>query len=211
VGVGLVTDILFNPLHPLIVLIDYPHVLRLPVLGPVLRKIEGAFASVGRFLASRRAGNEPTGPPRSARSALASSVLGSIFVVAMVVAGILGIDSWPVSVYPRFAQRVSRDRVTARAFAFMIVGNGGSEREVKPSFYPIEDSSGVMRFLKQTRRQSARRENPHVALVARIVRENCGPFAPGERLRIYDFTYRVDPDERDGKKHELRLLAETGF
>ncbi len=210
VGIALVTDIVFNPLHPLIVLLDFPYLLRGPRVSRVIAPLTTAWAKVEAWFEARRrrAGRTDRAPVRSARAA---TVIGSFLVVAMIAAGSFGISSWPISVYPRFAQRMTRDRTMTRGIAFMVVGVDGKEREVNPSFYPLEDSSAhsivARRLRKEVRR--GRADGLYVTLVARLVRENCGPFPEGERLRIYDFSFASDPDERDGKKHDFTLVVET--
>lgn len=212
VGIALVTDIVFNPLHPLIVLLDFPYVLQGPRVARLVAPLRAAWAKVEAGFEARRlrARRSDSAPVRSARAATA---VGSFFVFSMVVAGAFGINSWPVSVYPRFAQRVSSDRAMTRGVAFMVVGLDGKEREVNPSFHPVEDSAVHSSLARRLRKQprSERADGVHAALLARFVRENCGPFQAGERLRIYDFYFASDPDERDGKKHDLKLLAETGL
>ncbi len=58
--------------------------------------------------------------------------------------------------------------------------------------------------LKAKHRQAALDE--HVALLARLVRENNPPMPAGTRLLIYSFDFHVDPAERAGDQRKRSLI-----
>lgn len=209
IGIGLTTDIWFNPLHPLIVLVDFPYVQRLRVIGPLCARIEKIWMSLAGRIPVRESSGASLVPRRSAR---ASAVVGSTLVLAMFVTGTIGLHTWPVSVYPMFAKRLENKRSRAKTFVYAIVSEDGSEREIEPSFHPMEDTSGMRRVITAVRKyqlNGSSKGQVYLDLVARFVRENSGPFEHGDRLRIYEYVIPVDPDERDGKRRQQKLVAET--
>jgi len=219
VGVGLTMDIWFNPLHPLIVLIDFPAVFQLRGLAP----IRVLAMRVWRRRSEARGDAEPTptepsSPPPSVPPnrlawgpSLPTWVLGSAALFGMIYTGAAPIDTWPVAIYPRFHHRVKEPPRDSTALRLVVRSKDGSERVLPPTSHPIEDTAAVFRIARATQRlknqNMGRRFKEHVALLAYYAREAHGPFEPTDRLLIYTLRFKVDPAERG--EPELSLIAET--
>jgi len=215
-GVGIAMDIWFNLWFPLIVLIDLPELLsvvpfsrlRAPLLQLWGWLEERVRALVPRL---RLPVSEVFSPPLPSGSFAA----GSVLVLGMFVAGLGPIDSWPIALYPHFSDRAARAPRTSMGLEFVIQDAAGHESVLKSNFYPLGDSASAFRIvraaidLKAKHRQAALDE--HVALLARLVRENNPPTTPGTHLFIYRFDFHVDPAERGGDRRTRSLIAETAL
>jgi hypothetical protein len=213
-GIGLMMDIWFSMYFPLIVLIDLPQLLQVPpfrwIAGPVTRSWGWLAARVTELVPRlRNEASEVLIPPPPA----ASFVAGSVLLLAMIVAGIAPVDSWPVSVYPRFSDRGGGVTRTSFGLAFVAKPPDGPEKDLHIEFRPFEDSAGVFRVVRAAINEKKRgREaalDAHVALIARVVRENSPPMPKGTRLFIYRFDFSVDPEDRVNDKRKRSLIAET--
>jgi len=202
-GVGLSMGIWFNPIHPLIVLFDYPGILELKPLSRLR----------SRWIQST--GTPPTAAApslRTARAAHAAFVLGSVFCFGQVLAGLAPIDSWPIAIYPRFATRNKPPR-TSSALRFVVQSGQGSQREVRPRFVHFgNDSASVTRIISSLldgkRKNKAEKFEGYSKLLLRIAEEELGAFKPGDTFLIYRYTFPTDPALRQGNDSEDELIAE---
>lgn len=213
-GVGLMMDIWFSVYLPLIVFIDFPQLFELaPFSWSVrpARRLYAWFAERVTRLVPRlgREGTDVLVPPAPA----ASFVVGSVLLIAMVVCGLAPINSWPVSIYPRFSDRGGHPPHTGFGLAFVATPPNGEAKELKIEFRPFGDSAAVFRIARGAMEAKRRRRDAdldrHVALIARVVRENSPPMPAGTRLSIYGVEFKVDPEERVNSKPRRSLIAET--
>ena len=203
-GVGLSMGIWFNPLHPLMVLFDYPRILELEPLSRLRN----------RWM--RTMGTSPTAAAlqlRGARTAHAAFVLGSLFLFGQVLAGLAPIDSWPIAIYPRFASRNKPPR-TSSALRFVVQSEQGSQREVRPRFVHFgDDSASVTRIVNSLvdgkRKNKAEKFEGYSKLLVRIAEEELGAFKPGDTFLIYRYKFPTDPALRRGNDGEDELIAEV--
>lgn len=190
-GVGLTMGIWFNPIHPLIVLFDFPQLLEHPLVAPLLkvwRKFFGTFENEPAEVAPRL-------EPQGERLRLwPSATVGAFSLAGMLLTGILGVNSYPWGVYPRFEKRVHRSPSFVRELEFVVVDAKGRRKVIHPKFEPIEDTGKIRIMLrplldaddsKVTRRR--------LALVQRLVRETEGPFKRGDKLELYSYKWLLDP------------------
>jgi hypothetical protein len=189
-GVGLTMGIWFNPVHPLLVLFDFPEVLEHPALSwcaPLRRRLKRANPKAA-----------PLGqPPSSARSSYRlwpAAVAGAISLTAMFVTGTLGINSWPWGVYPRFHERVSGELGGTQQFEFVVLRKDGRRRVVHPTFAPLQDTAQIHVMLRRLLDPESRNFTRGLELVQRLVLETAGPFERGDRLEIYAYEWLLDPD-----------------
>jgi hypothetical protein len=213
-GIGLMMDIWFSMYFPLIVLIDLPQILDVPpfrwIAGPVRRSWAWLVALAKRVVPrlTRETADALVPPPPAA-----SFVAGSVLLLAMIVAGIGPVDSWPVSIYPRFSDRGGSPPRSSYGLAFVAKLPSGEEKDLKIEFRPFEDTAGVFRVVRaaiNAKKRGRQAElDEHVALIARVVRENSPPMPPGTRLFIYRFDFSVDPEDRVKDTRRRSLIAET--
>lgn len=203
-GVGLLMNIWFFAVHPLILLIDYPRLFP----ARALRALHRAEARIPARLRAP-ALPEPRAAGPSSHSAAASFVLGAILVSGMIVAGIGPIDSWPIAVYPRFADRSQRVRETSVALRFFRRTAGGTEQELPGTLAPLGETEvyRVVRAALEHKRVHQTFPPEHLALLTRLVRENHGPFSRGDTLLIYRYEFPVDPRLRRTWTPKLDLVA----
>ncbi len=213
-GIGLMMDIWFSMYFPLIVLIDLPRVLEVAPFRWIARPVTGLWAWLAATLTRlvprlQREGSELLVP----RPPAASFVAGSVLLLAMIVAGLGPVDSWPVSIYPRFSDRGGSPPRTSFGLAFVAKPPEGAEKELKIEFRPFEDSAGVFRIVRaaiNAKKRGRQAElDEYVALIARVVRENSPPMPNGTRLFIYRFDFSVDPEDRVNDKRRRSLIAEA--
>jgi len=213
-GVGSTMGIWFSLWFPLIVVLDFPELfgvapfswLRKPVFRIWNAVEERVRARVPRLKEPAAEVLVP-GPPAAAFAA------GSLLVLGMFVAGLGPIDSWPIAVYPRFDDRNASAPRTSFGLLYVVQEPGKEERELKSNFFPLGDTASAYRIVRAAIQAKAKKRqallDEHVALLARLVRENNPPMPSGTRLMIYRFDFHVDPAERAGDKRKRSLIAET--
>lgn len=234
VGVGLLMNIWFIPIHPLILLLDYPRVLP----ARVRTAVSHAGANLLTILRARMPGvaaarlTEPGSPSsdppaspnvtaaplpatrevaRAAYWAVASSLVGSVLVSGMFVAGIAPIDSWPIAVYPRFATRVARPRETSTALRFVRKSTKGEERLLPGPMAPLGDAElfRVIQAALSHKAQYGEFPRAHLDLLARLVRRNHPSMESGDSLLVYQYQFPVDPNARRRWRPQFELVAQT--
>lgn len=187
IGIGLCMDIWFSSVQPLLVLLD-------------VRAWPGTTPA-------------KVAPAHPSRATAAPLIVGGSLFFAMCVAGLAPINSWPISVYPRFANRTEKVVHEGHSLAFAVRHANGAERPLRAAFEPLGDSAAVHRLVRATRKlqsQGKERElQEHLHLLARLARENSGPFVPGDKLVIYEFSFPVDPDRRHSASRALSPLSEV--
>jgi hypothetical protein len=206
-GIWLSMDIRFNPYHPLVLLFDFPDILP-TVVARRLTPIWSQFKTRARGLVPTRWVSTALEEPRLARSIGGSFVMGSLLVFAMFIAGFSPIDSWPIAVYPRFANRTEKVRTSAVGLRFKVVTPAGVERELEPAAASFGEST-MRSALRRRRRDKPSQVRRELAVVADMLRQRGDHFEPGTRLLVYRYRFPVDPDERDKATPQLSLVAET--
>jgi hypothetical protein len=212
-GIGLSMDIWFVIWFPLIVLIDLPEVLTVApfswVAPPITRAYGALSARLAELLPRLRYADSS---PRMPRPPAASTTVGSLLLLGMLIAGFAPIDSWPISVYPRFSDRTLAPPRVSSSVLFVAQPPHEKPRELKIQFLPFSDSAGVFRVVRSAiglKKRNRKAFDEYIALITRIVRENSPPLPVGTRLFIYSYDFRVDPAERTHEPPQRALLAET--
>jgi hypothetical protein len=221
IGVGITMTIWFDPVYPLIVLLDFPQVLDSPIVRPIARRFAGVATGLRERWARVDAAlvrlgqrwnvyRECTAPRRI--SWPLSLLVGATTFGSMVYAGVVGFHSWPVSVYPKFAGRTKNPPRKSYGLTFHAKAPDGTERDLVTSFLPVEDSASIYLMLNTAKRRM-RRDDEEGAMsiygfITRIVLGNNPPLARGERVVIRQFEFWVDPARRDGKRGRSEVLVE---
>jgi hypothetical protein len=235
-GVLLVMGIGFSLALPWMVLIDFPGVLdRFPfryVAKPARRgwawlmaKLPGIPLRKGvKPAESVEASEAEAAIPAPTRAPPQVTIwppllVGSALLASMVYAGIAPVNSWPMSVYPLFANRGHRVRHKGSSLEFALKRADGSIRDLgRIEFKPIGDTAAVFRIAREIssdeggsrrRRANAARKELLLQLVVRIVRENVPDLGDATHLLIYSRPFLTDPDERFANPFERELVTET--
>jgi hypothetical protein len=189
VGVMLLMNIVFHPLLPLVLLLDFPHLpiavaARLPrrfsqKLEPVLKT---ARAMPGKLVSARTATREAK--PRSGAPAF---VVGGSATLMMIVAGLVPIDSWPIAVYPRFSKRHHGVKLIAQSVDITVSGGADApERSLTGRLGRL----GSPRTVRLFREMNNLRSNPtefrqYAAMIVRLLRDNGAALDPGDSVTLY--------------------------
>jgi hypothetical protein len=216
-GVGLSMNIWFSLGLPMIVLIDFPEILAMRPFAWIAPPLQRAWAWLAERLQGRipRLRNDDRAPRPLPPPPGASFAVGSIFLLGMFVAGLGPVDSWPLSIYPRFSERSYNGPRTSFGLAFTAQPPGGAEQDLKIQFRPFEDTAGVYRLVRSAIQAKSRHHDQalgkYVSVIARVVRENSPKMPKGTKLFIYRFDFHVDPEDRVHDKRQRSLIAEAEF
>jgi hypothetical protein len=148
---------------------------------------------LGRRDASTTGGAEPvrrTGP--------AVAWTGSALLLANAACGAFRIDSWPVSVYPRFD--TVRTEPRTRSLDVRVERHDGTAERIRPHIR----LAGLRSVLRLEDRSL---QDQKLAALARLIRADGLTLAPGDRLRFYAVTRSSLPEDR-GREIERVLLFE---
>jgi hypothetical protein len=207
IGVGLAMDIWFDFWWPLIVLLDFPDVLKLGHFASgILRTGEGRRWPLGN--AARE------GATRTRDPGARSFVVGAVMLLAMFVAGLAPVDSWPVAVYPRFQSRPASVPTDGYLFEYWAKTKSGDLKPLTPDFYPIDDSAGMFRLmwksLDMKRAGDTTGFQRRITFLARLVRFNNRASVPSaEKVIVYLTSFPLEPDERKLTEKTRELVAEV--
>lgn len=213
IGVGYTMNIWFDIWFPLLVLLDFPK-LRLPGVSQLVSRVKLAVARLPESVRSQLLPPDTPDRPSLGTSTAATTVVGSILVFSMFVAGLAPIDSWPIAVYPRFDSRDSSPSSRSYALQFGVRNSKGVERELPSAFQKLADDTAAFRIARATLRLKGKAKNQaaldrHLELLKRLVRENFGPLEPGSQLLIYRSDFEIEPEERKRQRPRRRLVLET--
>ncbi|HET9931260.1 MAG TPA: hypothetical protein VFQ35_11255, partial [Polyangiaceae bacterium] len=185
IGVGLTLGIWFSPFVPLILLADIPEIFELRAFRPLLRLGEKARARLSRFFVDRP--ERPT-TLRNPRWTAASMLVGSFWLAGMFIAGLGPVDTWPIAIYPRFADRKSRPTSTGMTLGFVHVRRDGSEHELPNILDVLGDSASAFRVARTVIRARQRKDYRTLTrfeeLFVRCAERVMGPLQQGEQLRV---------------------------
>ncbi|MGH7293056.1 MAG: hypothetical protein ACREJT_17675, partial [Myxococcota bacterium] len=162
---------------------------RLPLalpLVPLLAWLAGG-ASAGAPPAVRR---EPAGT-------FGPAVVGGLLLAANIYCGIFSIDSWPFSVFPRFAGIARPERT---ALEVVVRSPAGELTNVNPGLRP----QALVHLLQATGRDQQARV---AALEDYLVRHEV-TLAAGERLEVYEVTRSTAPEDRGREPLQRKLIAQ---
>jgi len=197
-GVGVTMGIWFNPIHPLIVLFDFPQVLEHPLVSPLVKLWRRAFPQLAGTA------NAPVAfldGGKARQNLWPAAVVGGISLAGMLYTGARGINSYPFGVYPRFEHRVHGEPEARQELEFVVV-SGNRRRIIHPTFAPLGDTGKIHVMLGALfERRSSKEFRERLPLVQRLVRENEGPFKRGDRLEI--FAYDLLPEPALPKKERV--------
>jgi hypothetical protein len=209
IGIGLTLDIWFSPFVPLILLADFPEVLALRPLRPLARKIEQLRA---RWPASFEGAKDRPTATRDLRWAAAASVVGGLWLAGMFAAGVAPIDSWPIAVYPRFAERKSSPTSTGMNLGIFLVRSAGSTVELPNALDALGDSAATYRVARTVVRARHKNDRKTLGQYERLfvmaAERVHGPLQAGEQLRVLSYEFPADPNERSDRG-EGSLVLET--
>jgi hypothetical protein len=211
IGIGLSMDIWFDFWWPLIVLLEFPEVLRVFRVGPLAARID--------------AGKErqwPLGPVTAPNAILprdsgaSAFVVGAALLFAMSVAGLAPVDSWPIAVYPRFDSRPDHMPMVGQLFEYWAKTPSGQFIELEPNFAPIEDSAAVARIIRKALELRQRGDGPasnrRLRFLGDLVRSNSRtPIPQGSRLVVYLVWFPLDPALRTSVAKGRQLVDEVDF
>lgn len=230
IGVLLLMSIEFNPIHPLIVLLDYPGLLKLApfrwlaktwnahLAAPLTRLSSGLAAGLQR-LAARSPLLAPrptvTSASASSRSAAGALLVGGTLLFGMFHVGFAKVETWPLSVYPCFSRRRTEPPAEGVALSTFLQPQHGPRREIQVNYYPLVDTNAIHNLLTSALRNRRRRRdasNPKLDAVLEIVKKNVGERQPGDELLFYEWHFATDPDERRSDvPHDERFLTKLTF
>lgn len=200
VGIGFTLGIWFSPFVPLILLADVPQIFELRALRPLARVGQKLGEPLRRIL---RLASAETTRVRSPRWAAAAFVVGAVWLGSMFVAGLGPVDSWPVAVYPRFADRKKGPTSHGMALGVFVVHRDGSELELPTALDVLGDPAAVYRVARTVIRARHRKDyktlTQYEDLFIRLAERVYGRLQSGEQLRVLSYDFPSDPSERTGR------------
>lgn len=164
---------------------------RLPLALPIL--------PVLAWLARRGAtsGDARSTGHRAAASALGPAVVGGLLLAANIACGIWSIDSWPFSVFPRFAG-IARPESTA--LEVVVRSPAGVLTRVSPGLRP----QALVRLLQA---KGSDQQARVAALQDYLVRHEVTHSA-GEILQVYEVIRSTAPEDRHNEPLQRKLIAQ---
>lgn len=199
-GIGFTLGIWFSPFVPLILLADFPKIFELRALRPLARVGSKLNGAVERVIPP-----SPAEPARfrSPRWTAAAFIMGSFWLTGMFAAGLGPIDSWPLAVYPRFADRKNGPTTRGMALGMFIVHRDGSELELPTALDVLGDPAAVYRVARTVMRARERKDyktlTRYEPLFVRLAERVYGRLQEGEQLRVLGYRFPSDPAERTGR------------
>ncbi|HET9960358.1 MAG TPA: hypothetical protein VFQ61_37965 [Polyangiaceae bacterium] len=220
-GVGLTMGIWFSVFFPLIVFIDFPAVLRLWPFRYAAPILIAAFETARRRLSLRPQPAPALDSNRSHYSASAPPLLvGLLLLTSMLYAGLVPVDSWPISVYPLFNSRVGKAPERGSWLEFALSGPDEQRRELgRLTFAHLQDNAEAYRIAREVapgfdpkyrpKKMSEEDKQRYIDLIARFVRESVGETGDAETLLIYRREFLLDPELRGTRSFARDLVAEV--
>jgi hypothetical protein len=156
---------------------------------------ERLAARLGRRGEHRDAG---VGPARRAEPAVAW--IGAALLLANAACGAFRIDSWPVSIYPRFSRL--RTEPQRSSLELRVERSDGSVERIRP---PVRFGLGSSLTPEDASAPSAR-----IAALAELLRADGLGLAPGDRLRCYAVTRSILPEDHRRVLGEVLLYEVEG-
>jgi len=157
-----------------------------------LRRLVESDASIG-------AGEPRTLSMLPRRSSRPVVIVGSVLLIANVYCGVRAIDSWPFSVYPRFAEVVRS--TTRRSLEVVARSATGASRPAQ-----IDIPEGVVNRILETDDAS---ERARCLGGVRTLIRHWSKLAPGESAQMFAVERSVLPEERDRDPLRRELLLEV--
>lgn len=209
IGIGFTLGIWFSPFVPLLLLADVPEIFEMRPLRPLLQLAKNAVGPLQKFLAGS---SERADTRRSPRWTAASVLVGSVWLGGMFIAGLGPVDTWPVAIYPRFADRKAAPTSSGMTLGFIHARADGTERELPNALDVLGDSAASFRVARTVIRAKQRKdyrtltrfEELFVICAERLI----GPLQRGDQLRVVYFRFPADPSEREGRG-PAHFLLET--
>lgn len=200
IGIGFTLGIWFSPFVPLILLADVPEIFEMRPLRPLLQFANNAVALLPKFLGASPEGADTR---RSPRWSAASTLVGSVWLGGMFIAGLGPVDTWPIAIYPRFADRKSAPTSNGMALGFIHVRANGTERELPNVLDVLGDSAASFRVARTVIRARHRKDYRTLTrfeeLFVRCAERVIGSLQDGDQLRVVYFQFPADPGEREGR------------
>ncbi|HYD46983.1 MAG TPA: HTTM domain-containing protein [Terriglobales bacterium] len=158
-----------------------------------------SFIDWARLLA--RLGLRPQSlAPSAPRHSAPVLAVGALLLTANVAAGVFGIDSWPFSVYPRFATLWPPVRTEIEA---EVLANDGSTRPVRIPLHP--QAARALLALPSGAERERRLEALQTSLLQQTAR-----LQPGERLRLWRVRRSTAPELWQAPPLSRELFGEVG-
>jgi hypothetical protein len=200
-GTGAFMAIHFHPFLPLILLFDFPGIARwLEAHVPGVARAAERFAAWSLAAgASVRAGLARALPapdqlralPR--RAVLPALVVGSLLLGGQFFTGFRKIDSWPLSIHPRFSARRPKASTRASGTKIVVKTTDGETKDVTHELgaMGVPRLSRLLNEVKSGHGGSKRSKKSR--MLAKLVINQGIPRAPGDRLIIYSENWDIFP------------------
>jgi hypothetical protein len=171
--------------------IPFGLLIRLPLALPLL-PVLGGLARHGAARAGARAASR-----RAPAGAFGPALVGGILLAANIACGVWSIDSWPFSVFPRFA---GIERPQRTALEVVVRNPAGELTKVNPGLRP----QALVRLLQAKGNDQQARM---AALQDYLVRHEV-TLAAGEILQVYEVTRSTAPEDRGREPLRRKLIAQ---
>ena len=197
-GVFQMMGIRIHTRFPLILLIDLPGLPDalgrwFPSWAPRLAAVQAELSRRAQGVAARL--RLPEAVRTVPRRALAPAVVvGSLLFGGQVLAGAAQVDSWPISVYPRFTVRRPEPTTRANRTRVMLVHEDGTEQDLVDT---LEGLGGgrltrlMLRIQKVDRNYRVLAEESRTLI--RLFRSNGADIDAGDRIEIRKETWSIFP------------------
>jgi hypothetical protein len=133
----------------------------------------------------------------------------------MFVAGLGPVDSWPVAVYPRFADRKKGPTSHGMALGVFVVHRDGSELELPTALDVLGDPAAVYRVARTVIRARHRKDyktlTQYEDLFIRLAERVYGRLQSGEQLRVLSYDFPGPQRANGPRERKLRSGNESSW